>query len=225
MSIYRKHYILSEILMLSDKHRVSVNELSKITGISQSYIYNFLKTFKNIVLDKGYIYITDKSGLVIEAWMKGLNITEIALRTGWKDLEKLCSVIMKRFGYRTYRNFRFKYSGKNREIDVLALSEPIILLGDCKLWRRARVYQLKVAAKLQKDRARLFSEALHHSNLVKNLVKDWKYAKIYPMIITVLKSSLKIYGGVPVIPLVNLKGFLLELEKFDELLDYEVVET
>ncbi|MCD6563597.1 MAG: hypothetical protein J7K23_06765 [Thermoproteales archaeon] len=224
MISYKKYYILSTVLLLSSKGKVTLKEVSNITGMSPGYIYDFLKSFKNIIIDRDSIYIVDKSSLVIEAWLKGFNLTDIALKTGWRDLEKLCSIIFKKFGYKTYRNYRFKYRGNNRELDVLGLKEPNILLCDCKLWRRARVSQLKIAIVKQKERSILFAEALKSSNFLVGLIEGWKYAEIYPVIITVLKTSLKFYDGVAVVPLIELRGFLLEFEKYKDMLEYEFVE-
>ncbi|RLF05163.1 MAG: hypothetical protein DRJ64_05955 [Thermoprotei archaeon] len=215
----KKRLILSTVVSSSNKKRITVEKIADNLGISSSYVHEFLSSFKNIVIDKNVVYIIDKSGLVIEAWLKGFNITDIALRSGWRDLERLCSVLFRKFGYATYMNFRFKWCNERREIDVLALKVPNIFLCDCKLWRRARVSQLKEAIEKQRERALLFSKAIKGSNFLVDIAKGWKYAEVYPIIITVLEVPLKVYKGIAVVSLSSLRSFLIEFDSYRDILD------
>lgn len=217
MISFKVHILLKEIL--KSEGTCDIKELSEKLGIDATIIKNIVLNFKSLSIKENKIFAVDITSLVIEAWIKGYNVIELALSTGWRNVEKLCEVILSRHGYRTLLNYRFKHSGKRYEIDVVGIQEPYILLIDCKRWKRGNVASLIHAAEAQVKRTQEFVYALQHSrenvNILNKSINDLTLI-IIPLIVTVLDVDIKFHEGVPIVPIRYLRDFLTSFKDYEE---------
>lgn len=209
--------ILNTILKhIVSSGKVEVETVSKETGLSENFIKDIIKDF-GIELDANTIK-ADPTTIIIKGWMRGFDIVQFALSIGWHELEKLCGDIFKRAGYEVALNFRFKEGGKRHEIDLIALHGETLFVIDCKRWSRTRTTALKNAALAQKERAGAFSRYIARNGLA--LVSTSNTVRVYPMVISVFSPQIKVYEGVLVVNLYQLKGFLAEVENYLYGLDF-----
>lgn len=188
--------------------KAEVEAISKETGLSEGFIEDVVSGL-GIDLEAGTIR-ADPTTIVIKGWRRGFDIVQFALNIGWHELEKLCGDIFEKAGYKVALNFRFKEEGKRHEIDLVALRGGNLFAIDCKRWSRARTAALKNAALAQKERAKAFSRYIARNGLPLAPIPD--IVRVYPMVISVFSPKIKVYEGVLIVNLYQLKGFLAEVE-------------
>ena len=77
-----------------------------------------------------------------------------------------------------------------------------------------RSSSLKSAAVMQKERGRALASALSQS--LRAEVRGWTEAKVVPLVVNLHEGQLKVYEGVPVVPLSKLVSFLNEFELYED---------
>ncbi|NHI93845.1 MAG: hypothetical protein EAX96_15260 [Candidatus Lokiarchaeota archaeon] len=146
---------------------------------------------------------------------------DIIKNISWKDFEIFCSDILKINGFSCINNVRFKSKNKKRyEIDILAMSKikKILFSIDAKHWKIGGRSKIEGAIINQARRTNnLFFNSIKIFNYKLNLEKYKDFKKI-PLIITLNKEEIKIYQGIPVIPLEKLDNFLLDFEGYIDLM-------
>ncbi|MEM2185437.1 MAG: hypothetical protein QW407_01190 [Thermofilaceae archaeon] len=204
-------------LLLLRKQRLKLDELQEELKITKETLYSFLAELP-VLLEGDEVLVVDTAGLLLDLWKRRFDPVELALSTGWKDFEKLCSRILEEYGFETFLNVRLKVLEKVRELDVVALREPWVLAVDCKRWARRRESHLRLAARAHKARCELLARELPKVVEVAARVASWREAKVGPAIVDVHETVMKVFEGVPIIPLRKLPAFLDEFEAFaDEL--------
>lgn len=200
-------------LMLLRRQRVSLDELRKELKMADELLLDLLSGLP-VSLEGGEVVVADAADLLLGFWGKGLDPIELALKAGWKDFEKLCSRILERSGFETMTNVRFKASEGVRELDVLALREPWLLAVDCKRWARRRESHLRVAARSQKARCNALAREIARVDALAARVARWREVNLVPVVVSVHETLMKVFEGVPIVPLRKLPSFLDEFEAF-----------
>ena len=184
---------------------LSIDSLAQKTGLSPGVVESALEY---IGVNSAELEALDATRIVINAWKAGFDVIGLALTLGWQGLEELCSEIFAEAGYTALRNFRFKHKGRRYEIDVVAWKENYIIAADCKRWSRIRRSALREAALRQRERAEALAEGLYDAALP---LRGGVY-HVCPAIIAVYGPGREVYGGVPIVSLRELRGFLAGLE-------------
>jgi hypothetical protein len=132
----------------------------------------------------------------------------------WREFEGLSVLALRSAGYSTRTRFRFVSSGRRREIDILALSEPRILCLDCKHWRRA--WQRSATERFvgaQIERVEALSRELP-GLVTKTGVSRWRQAQLLPVLLTLSDTPYRVCNRVPVVSVFRLRGFLWDLPEY-----------
>ena len=91
---------------------------------------------------------------------------------------------------------------------------------DCKRWQRGVTPSaLGKIVEAQVTRAEALADTLPSPALNLECVK-WQKAKFVPVILSLMPSSFKFYTGVPVVPVLQLQDFLVQLPAYVEELTY-----
>jgi hypothetical protein len=86
------------------------------------------------------------------------------------------------------------------EIDVLGISSGMAVIVDCKHWKRSNASLISVFSKKQEMRAiRLVNE-------------DQRIMQAVPVILTLNAELVRFVGGIPIVPVIQFKSFLMELQ-------------
>ena len=150
--------------------------------------------------------------LAIHAINQRIDIERVCKFLEWKEFEKFTATAFEKNNFAVKRNFRFKAAQRRWEIDVLAYFEPIIVCVDCKRWRRGwGKSAIKRVAAAQSQRTKVFARSLHY--LQKQIRLDnWKYATVFPVILSLFPGNIKYFNKVPVVPILQLQSFVNEFQ-------------
>lgn len=148
--------------------------------------------------------------------LEGEEIEEILEEIDWKEFEELVAEILKKNGFKTHLNFRFK-TGERYEIDIIAVKRNLSLVIDCKHWGRGRHKKtgLKYAVEDQEERVGELKNFLEEDpGSQKRLGLSLEKTELIPLIITWLEESLLKYEETFIVPVWKLNHFLLNLSKY-----------
>lgn len=153
---------------------------------------------------------------VIEAEvLKGRPIEELLKSFSWKEFEDFCAHVFEINGFQVLRNFRFKSRNKRFEVDIVAVRGALILCADCKRWgfKTGSFSSLAEAVEKQAKRAQALSQRVAELyKLIK--LKNAKEISIIPILISLHEKSMKIYDGIPIVPIFKLNNFLNEFDVY-----------
>jgi Holliday junction resolvase-like predicted endonuclease len=148
--------------------------------------------------------------LAIHAINQGTDIERVCEVLEWKEFENFAATAFEKNNFAVKRNFRFKAAKRRWEIDILAYSEPNIVSVDCKRWRRGwgNSAITRVAA-AQAQRTEVLAKNLQ--DIQREIGLDgWTWATLFPAILSLFPGSVKFYGNVPAVPILQLQNFLDE---------------
>ncbi len=128
----------------------------------------------------------------------GCDTRLVSEQLSWRDFEGLASEILTSFGYKTTTNMRL--TKPRIEIDVVGISSGMAVLVDCKHWKRTNGSLISAFAKKQEARA---------IRLVKG---DPRITNAVPVILTLNTESVRLVEGVPIVPVIQFKSFLADLQ-------------
>lgn len=91
---------------------------------------------------------------------------------------------------------------ERRQYDVIARRGSHILLAECKQWsgKRYRISALKQAAGTHRERAAFYESVTGEAAV--------------PLIVVLVEEEIRIFEGVPLVPVHRLNAFLGELDRF-----------
>lgn len=143
--------------------------------------------------------------------IKGITDLEEASKDAiWQNFEKLVAFIFEENDYEVQINKVKSFSKKRRQYDVIARKNNQVLLVECKKWsgNRYRLSALKAAIKKHKERVNFYESATKEHAI--------------PIIATFIEEDIKLYEGVPIVPILKLNSFIGELDK--DLADYSMAD-
>lgn len=158
--------------------------------------------------------------LAVKVASSGADVERVCTFLRWQEFENIAALALERNGYVITKNMRFKHSGRRWEIDVVGCKKPLVLCLDCKHWQRGvKPSALRKIVEAQVERAFALANTLHSPKLKVKCV-DWNKAKFIPVILSLMPSSFKFYDTVPVVPILQLQDFLIQLPGYVESLKY-----
>ncbi len=209
--------ITISLLKLTNSDSVAEEAVAMDANVPVHTANNVLREFREIGLiecENGKIEVSSNQRvkLAIHAINNGTDIERVCKVLEWKEFENFAATAFETNNFAVKRNFRFKASGRRWEIDVIAISEPIIVCVDCKRWRRGWGNSaIKKVAAAQAQR----TEALANvPQLLQRRVglDGWKKAILFPVILSLFPGPVKFYSKVPVVPILQLQNFLDEFQ-------------
>jgi len=129
------------------------------------------------------------------------DLERVSLEVVWQNFEKLAAYIFERNNFLIKINTVKTFNKKRRQYDIIARKYNKIFLIECKRWsgNRYRLSALKTAIKQHKERTEFYQ----------NLTKE----DAAPIIVTLIEEEIKLYDGVPIVPISKLNSYINELDK------------
>ena len=221
--------LLISLLKLTKEGDVLIKDVNKDSRIALDIVRNLLEKLQN----EGLVYLegdlvevngANRLRLAVKAASLGADIEQVSAFLRWQEFEDMAALALERNGYVVAKNVRFKHAGHRWEIDVVGCRKPLVLCVDCKHWQRGlKPSALRRIVEAQVERARALADTLPSASLKLECVK-WSESKFVPVILALMPSSAKFYGDVPVVPVLQLQDFLIQLPAQVESLTYFVKE-
>ena len=171
--------------------------VAKIDQISAKQILNVLVANSIGNIDGDLIQFTagDKLKAALYAITEGVPIEEVSTYLNWKDFEGLVAEILESKGFRIIRNLIL--TKPRMEIDVIGENHGVVLLIDCKHWKRQSSSSLNKSVKKQIGR-------------VKHYVAKTQGVVGVPAIVTLYQEQLSFIDKVPIVPISQFSSFVDE---------------
>jgi len=159
-----------------------------------------------IRLMTGVAQSSDENCIAALGLMKlGVDPVSIATQVTWQEFESLCAGILRSSGYSVKTNLVLRKP--RRQIDIVAASETLALCIDCKHWNHSIAgASLADLVEAQVERAQLYK---------RNATLTGRELPMLPMLLTLLDPGTRVAAGTPVVPIILLRDFLLNLSRFD----------
>jgi protease II len=130
----------------------------------------------------------------------------------WQNFERLAAFIFEKNDFSVRVNTVKTHHKKRRQYDVIARKSDQTYLVECKKWAgsRYRLSALKNAVEQHKERTTFYYDITNEDAI--------------PIFVTLVEEEIRLYEGVPLVPVLKLNSFLHELDTdADEysFLDYE----
>ncbi len=161
----------------------------------------------------GNVNVSHRLNIAIEAVNLGADMERVSRLLTWQEFEEISKESLESTGFKTRRHTVFKWLTRRYEIDLLGMKEPIIIVADCKRWRRNQASRLNAAANEQLLRTEAFQrflpEHLHQFGL-----QTWRSIQLIPAIIEIATREATLFDGVPIVPVLKLRSFLDQIDPF-----------
>lgn len=118
----------------------------------------------------------------------------------WQNFERLAAFIFEQNDFLVKVNTVKTLNKKRRQYDVIARKNDQTFLVECKKWagKRYRFSGLKKAIEQHKERTTFY--------------EDITQAEAIPIIVTLIEEEIRVYEGVPIVPVSRLNAFISELD-------------
>jgi len=126
----------------------------------------------------------------------GYPIEEVSECLDWRDFEGLVSQILLENGFEVEKNVIL--TKPRMEIDVVGVKLNVVILIDCKHWKRMSNSALIEIVKKQVNRVKRYASKLTGVMVV-------------PVIVTLHQEEIIFVNKVPIVPIMQLSSFLDEL--------------
>lgn len=204
------------LLKLTKNGSVLIKDVNKDSRIATDIAKKLLENLQN----EGLINIKEDAvetnsdsrlRLAVKAASLSADFERVSAFFSWQEFEGIAALALEGNGYVVAKNVRFKHAGHRCEIDVVGCRKPLVLCVDCKHWQRGlQPSVLKKIVKAQVERAHALADALPNAELKIEGVK-WNKATFIPVILSLFPSTFKFYDKAPVVPVLQLQDFLLQL--------------
>ena len=217
--------LLTSLLKLTKDGPVLIESVNQDSRIASDIVRKLLRKLQNedLLYLNGNTVEADSSQrlrLAVKAASLGADVERISTFLRWQEFEDIAALALERNGYTVAKNLRFTYAGRRWEIDVVGCRKPLVLCLDCKHWQRGvKPSALRKIVEAQAERAHALAGTMPSPKLKVNCVK-WNEAKFIPVIVSLIPSSFKFYDDVPVVPVLQLQDFLIQLPAYVESLKY-----
>jgi len=208
--------ILISILKLTKSGPVAKELVSRDANVPAQVADEVLKKF----CDAGLVEWKNKSievssnqrvKIAIHAIKSGADFERVCRVLEWIEFENIAAMAFEANNFTVKRRFRFKWTQRRWEIDVLGCREPLIACVDCKHWSHGwRESAIRKAVEAQALRTKVLAEALPSLQKEIGLVQ-WRQATLIPVVLSLVPGPLKFYNKVPIVPILQLQNFLNEL--------------
>jgi len=222
--IVERNLLISLLKLTKDGHVLTkcVNKECRIASDIEEKLLKKLQNEGLITLKNDFVEVTgnNRLRLALKAISLGADVEHVSNLLRWQEFEDIAAIALEKNGYVTARNVRFKHSGRRWEIDVIGCRKPLVLCVDCKRWQQGLTPSaLEKIIVAQVTRARALADALPTPSLKLECVK-WSSAKFVPVILSLFPCSFKFYDDVPVVPVLQLQDFLVQLPAYVDQFTY-----
>lgn len=209
--------VLKALLKAKADEELTLSRLSREIGIPRDTVGEILSGLGSLVeLEDGRVRVREdgRVQIAVLCLSLGADISFVARYLDWREFERFTASILEAYGYTVYRGLRFKSMGRRWEIDILALRKPAVLCLNCKHHLRQSWSMLRKAALEELSRAEALKQALKGLKLDPKPSRGWW---ILPVLVTLFKPRSRVYEGVPIVQITELRNFLEELTLYRSL--------
>lgn len=124
----------------------------------------------------------------------------VAEGSAWQDFERLTAFIFEQNGFSVSLGVVKTRHRERRQYDVIARRNGQTFLVECKQWsgNRYRLSALKQAIGKHKERAQFYEGVTQEEPV--------------PVIVTLIEERIRVFEGVPLVPVTRLNAFIGELD-------------
>jgi hypothetical protein len=199
--------LIKVIAAIEPEKVITLEDFQRICGITSDLVaasvLDYLQA-KNIGYFSGNTIkfsASDKIYAALLALRSGGDIEQISTFLSWRDFEKLASELLASIGYRTKTNVRLPKP--RMEIDVIGTGlDGFSLAVDCKHWKRSNLSSMSIFCEKQAARAKRLME------------HDKSISQVVPVVLTLHAESVRFIHGVPLVPILQFRSFLLDVKGF-----------
>ena len=190
-------------------HKLSeIEKASKIRISGNKGWKEFFRQIEAEIIDDEIIF-REKSKMLasIKAIQEGEELVGISKYLDWREFEILTAELTEKHDYECLTNI--VTSKPRMQIDVIAIGKSHRIVFDCKHWKK----------QLGPSNIRKIAD-----NHVKRCEKYFRTtnseddSKIFPVILTMSIENNKIVNGVPIVSIVQLNNFLLEINSLENII-------
>ncbi len=208
--------LLEAILKLTRTGPIAEKIVSRDAGIPTEIAQEMLKKFRQKGLIAYGNNIAEASpkqrvNIAIQAIKLGADLVKVGRFLEWLEFENITAEAFEANRFSVQRRFRFRWSGRRWEIDVLACREPLVVCLDCKRWRRGwgrSAIAKAVEAQLERTKALAAASTLLQKKIG---IDSWVKAVFAPVVASLVAGPLKFHRNAPVVPIMQLQNFIDEL--------------
>ena len=120
----------------------------------------------------------------------------------WQNFERLAAFIFEKNNFRVKVNSVKTWQKTRRQYDVIAWKGNQTFLVECKKWagNRYRLSAMKKAVEQHKERTTFYASITNEDAI--------------PLFVTLIEEEIRVYAGVPIVPVQKLNGFVSELDGY-----------
>ena len=157
-----------------------------------------MMNFRLLILTKFTRFVMNDGKLeaAFTAITDGCPIEEVSEWLDWRDFEGLVSQILLENGFQVEKNVIL--TKPRMEIDVIGVKLNVVILIDCKHWKRMSSSALNEIVRKQINRVKRYAHEI--SDVV-----------TVPVIVTLHQEQISFINKVPIVPIMQLSSFLDEL--------------
>ncbi|NMB77589.1 MAG: restriction endonuclease [Methanomicrobiales archaeon] len=128
------------------------------------------------------------------------SLEAVAEGSPWQSFERLAAFIFEKHGYQVSVGSVLTKNRKRRQYDVIARKNGRTILVECKQWagNRYRLSALKQAIVKHRERSEFFQSVMGEDGV--------------PVIVVLIEEQIRVFEGVPLVPVCRLDAFIGELE-------------
>lgn len=190
--------LITYLKLTSENQHPTVEKISEEALVGKEIVDTFLREYE---LD-GEPTSIKRVKASLTALKLGVEGDRIARYLHWREFEELSAQIFKEAGYMVFLDTRVIGDSKRYQIDLIAYSNNLLLVVDCKHWVKPPAYTL---------RRRIVSML---ENRIKALMKleGETQVRIIPVVLTLYHPKELIVEGCPYVPVRKISGFIDWLE-------------
>ena len=157
-----------------------------------------MMNFRLLILTKFSRFVMNdgKLNAAFTAITDGYPIEEVSEWLDWRDFEGLVGQILLENGFQVEKNVIL--TKPRMEIDVIGVKLNVVILIDCKHWRRMSGSALNEIVRKQVNRVKKYAEGITDVMTI-------------PVIVTLHQEQISFINKVPIVPIMRLSSFLDEL--------------
>ncbi len=211
--------LLTAILRLtSSKGAITAKEIIEESILSRAQVERTLELLavERLVEREGTAFKVDPAGRVLiaaKAVGLGASVEGVSRHLSWQEFEQLIEYALNINGYATLKHHHLKAADRKCEIDVIGARGQIVVAVDCKHWSCAwKRSEIKKSAERQLERVRALASQRNLRPLATRLgVEPSGRLCIVPVVATLKETAVKVYSGVPIVPVYKFARFLEEV--------------
>jgi len=208
--------VLVSVLKATEEGSAQLEDVTREARVPLEVVREVLRRNSKV----GIVQLSGKSVVVkgeqrlkvaVRAIGLGADIERVCNFLSWAEFEDISVLAFETNGFSVKKHFRFRWSGRRWEIDILGLKEPNVISVDCKHWHRGwrRSSSMKVAeGQIERTKALAESSITLRERIG---IKEWKHAYFVPLILSLIPTPFKFYEGTPIVPVLQLRDFLQEM--------------